>query len=433
MLPVVGRGALVGEGEQGHELHPGRLHRGGPLHHLVADPSLAEIADEDHDGVRRTGDPRLAVGECTVDVRTAAELRAEEDVDRVVELVGEVDDGRVEDDEAGRQGPHRGEHRAEDGGVDDGGGHGARLVDAEDDVLLHGPVRAPVPDETLGHHGAGPIASRKGHVVPEVGPDRAVPVDVAVTWPTAPGRAVQGTGERRPRAGGQPALQVLDDLAYDGARRLLGRLRHGLAEREQGADQMDVGFDRLQHLRLQQQGGEPEPVHRVALHDLDDGGRKVRTDVAEPAGHARGGCPEPRGTICSAPAARFPAAAVQRGQRSVHRGVACGELVSRAVGAVRAEHQAPAPQPLVLGGRSCVHVPHPLLDVRPVRGHPAAARSAGASGPSSSRSTGTTASARSSSNPSPKPGVPGPPSSRALPGSGPRRTSSPSVRRTPGS
>ena len=42
----------------------------------------------------------LAVGERAVDVGAAAELGAEQQVDRVVEVVGQVDDGGVEDDHA---------------------------------------------------------------------------------------------------------------------------------------------------------------------------------------------------------------------------------------------------------------------------------------------------------------------------------------------
>jgi hypothetical protein len=33
---------------------------------------------------------------------------------------------------------------------------------------------------------------------------------------------------------------------------------------------MHIGLGRLQHLRLQQQRGETEPVYRVPLHDLHD-------------------------------------------------------------------------------------------------------------------------------------------------------------------
>jgi hypothetical protein len=68
-----------------------------------------QVADQEHDRVVRLADEALAVGECLVDVGAAAELRAEEDFDGVFELVGEVDDGGVEDDELGAQGAQRGD------------------------------------------------------------------------------------------------------------------------------------------------------------------------------------------------------------------------------------------------------------------------------------------------------------------------------------
>ena len=68
-------------------------------------------------------------------------------------------------------------------------------------------------------------------------------------------------------------------------------------------DQMHVRLHGLQHLRLQQQRGQAEPVDGVALHDLDDGGGEVRTDVAEPARHVGRGAAEPRRTPAAAPAA----------------------------------------------------------------------------------------------------------------------------------
>ena len=163
------------------------------------------------------------------------------------------------------------------------------------------------------------------------------------------GAAVEGAGEGGPGAGREPLLQVLDDLAYDGPRRLLRRLRHRLVEREQGADEVDVRLHRLQHLRLQQQRGQSEPVDGVALHDLDDGGREVRPDVAEPARDGRRRRPEPRRTVL-APPARLSPFAVERGQRAVHRRVPPGERAPGAVRRVPAEHEPPAPQPL-LGAR----------------------------------------------------------------------------------
>ena len=51
------------------------------------------------DRVRRAGHERLAVGHRAVDVGAAAELHAEQQVDRIVEHGGQIDDARVEGDD----------------------------------------------------------------------------------------------------------------------------------------------------------------------------------------------------------------------------------------------------------------------------------------------------------------------------------------------
>ena len=144
-------------------------------------------------------------------------------------------------------------------------------------------------------------------------------------------------------------------------------LGHRPVEREQRADQVDVRLDGLQHLRLQQQRGEAQPLDRVALHDLDDGAGEVRPDVAEPAGHVRRGAAEPRAPRRSPPRrppGPVPPAAVERVERA---SIAASVPAEGAAGAVRpssaAEHQPPAPQPLVAsavaapGPRSVLGVP----------------------------------------------------------------------------
>ncbi len=56
----------------------------------------------------------LTVGEGRVDVGAAAKLNPEKDLDRVFELLREIDDGGVEADEPGRQAGHRCHHCRED-------------------------------------------------------------------------------------------------------------------------------------------------------------------------------------------------------------------------------------------------------------------------------------------------------------------------------
>ncbi len=64
---------------------------------------------------------------------------------------------------------------------------------------------------------------------------------------------------------------------------------------------MHVRLDRVQHLRLEQQPGQAEPLDGVFLHDLNHADREERADVAEPAGDAGSGRAEPgvplRGTL----------------------------------------------------------------------------------------------------------------------------------------
>ena len=96
---VEARPPRVAEREQRDDRGAGGDDRRGPAQHLLGDAALVEVADEHEDRVAGLLDEPLAVGERPVDVGAAAELDAEEHVDGVVELVGEVDDGGVEDDE----------------------------------------------------------------------------------------------------------------------------------------------------------------------------------------------------------------------------------------------------------------------------------------------------------------------------------------------
>ena len=271
------RRPLVRQREQDHDDDARVAQLLDPSQHLVADAALEEVGDEDEHGVGRPGDEPLAVGDRAVDVGATAELRREEQVDRVGQLFGEVDDGRVEDDQRGADGAQRGDHGAEDRRVHDRGGHRPGLVDGQDDVALHVLLAAPVADQSLGHDGAV-----LGQVVLEVPGDGAVPVDVAQLGSVRAGGAVQGSGDGGPGAVGDALLDVLDDGADDGPRGRPGRLRDGRAEADQGRDEMDVGLQGLHQLRFEEERPDPEPVDRVALHDLDDGGRKVCADVAEP-------------------------------------------------------------------------------------------------------------------------------------------------------
>jgi tryptophan 2,3-dioxygenase len=97
VLPIVGRGTLVGERQQHDHLDPGGGHLRHPAQHLLPHPALVEVADQDEDAVPGTRDQLLAVADRPVDVGAPAQLRAEQHLHRVAELVGEVHDRGVED------------------------------------------------------------------------------------------------------------------------------------------------------------------------------------------------------------------------------------------------------------------------------------------------------------------------------------------------
>ena len=52
-------------------------------------------------------------------------------------------------------------------------------------------------------------------------------------------------------------------------------------------DEVDVGLDALEQFGFEQQLAQIEPLDGVALEDLDDRGREVPADVAEPPDHRR--------------------------------------------------------------------------------------------------------------------------------------------------
>ena len=298
VLPVVVRRAVVVERQQHDHLHAGGDQRGDPAQHLLGRAALVQVADQHQDRVARPGDQALGVGERAVDVGAAAQLGAEQHLHRVGELLGEVDDRGVEHHQRRPQRPHRRQHRGEDAGVHHRTRHRPGLVDAQHHLAVHRVGPPAVPDQPLREstrpqRRAG-SACRFGRIVRSQSMSRcrgrliraarlSAPVTAArVRWVTR--RCRSSTTLRDDLAGGAPA-----------------GLRHHPAQREQRADQVDVGLDRVEHLRLQQQPLQAEPLDRVGLHDLHHRRREVPPDVAEPAGHPR----RRRAEIAAAPAGRL--------------------------------------------------------------------------------------------------------------------------------
>ena len=157
---------------------------------------------------------------------------------------------------------------------------------------------------------------------------------------------------------------------------------------------MEVGLELAEQFRLEQEPAEVEAVDGVALEDLDDGGREVPADVAQPAGDRWGRAGEAAGP--PGPASRRRRPVVERAQRGVDADVVAVQAGPGAVRLTAAEHQPPPPQPLGLR--------------HPSRGHDAPvvgciAASAARASPSISRTVASPAAARSGSTSSPASGT----------------------------
>ena len=174
MVVVEGGGAIVVEGEEGDDLDAAADDVVHALEHFFCIAAFVEVADEDEDGFLGLADEGLAVGEGEVDVGAAAELGAEEDVDGVGEFFAEVNDGGIEHDHFGADGGQAGENGAEDAGVNDAGGHGTALVNADDDVAQGGAFA------TEADAGFGDDGFVLGLVMLEVRANGAVPIDFVV-------------------------------------------------------------------------------------------------------------------------------------------------------------------------------------------------------------------------------------------------------------
>ena len=147
----------------------------GALEQVLFHAAFVEVGNEHKDGVARIADQRLAVAHRAVDVRAAAELDAEQEIDGIVKLLGHVHHGGVEHDEMGFHGGHGGHDRAEDAGVDDRRRHRAALVDAEDDFPLDALRFAAIADQRFRNDGFVFLLPMF-----EVRPDRTVPVDLGM-------------------------------------------------------------------------------------------------------------------------------------------------------------------------------------------------------------------------------------------------------------
>src|SRR5262249_45625957 len=108
------------EGQQADNLHAAGDQFGGAAQHLLAIATLIEVGDQDQDGRVGPRDDLLAVAQGAVDVGAAAQAHAEEQVYRVLEILGQIDHRRIEDDHARADGFDGRQDRAEDARIYDG-------------------------------------------------------------------------------------------------------------------------------------------------------------------------------------------------------------------------------------------------------------------------------------------------------------------------
>ena len=99
----------------------------------------------------------------------------------------------------------------------------------------------------------------------EVGGDGAAPVDVAGPGPAGAGGPVEGAAHRLAGGGRQAGFEPVGDRAHDGPGRLPGVLGNGPPQGEQRADEMDVGLHGAEQLGFEEQLGQTETFHGVAL------------------------------------------------------------------------------------------------------------------------------------------------------------------------
>ena len=286
---VVRRHSRVRQGEQADRLHPGRGHLAEPADELGLVPAFVQVGNQDEQRLGRVLNELLTVGHGFVDVRPAAELDAEDHVDRVAPTrLGQVDDFGVERDDVRVQGRQAGEDRPADRAVDDRVGHRPALVHVDDHRPGVLPLRTAVEVDPFRDDRAQARA-----VVLQVSADRPLPVDRT------------GVGQRRvllpvecPHHGlsdllFELLLDFLDDRRDDHPGRLLGPLGNAATQGHERTDELDVRLDALERFRLEQQLCQALPLDRVGLDDRYDVLLEVRANVAEPLGQFRGRPAEP--------------------------------------------------------------------------------------------------------------------------------------------
>ena len=138
-------------------------------------------------------------------------------------------------------------HGAEDAGIHHAGGHGTALVNAQDDVALRLLRLAAEADQGLRHDRLIVLL-----IVPQVGADGAVPVNLGQTWATVAHGTVECAGDGCAHGLGELAHEFVHDFAHHHARGFLRLGRDDAGEGDEAGDEMHIRLHGLQHFRLEQ-------------------------------------------------------------------------------------------------------------------------------------------------------------------------------------
>ena len=114
-----------------------------------------------------------------------------------------------------------------------------------------------------------------------------IPVDVAWSWATGPRRLGQRPAHCLAGLIDQTRFDVRKHLCDHLARCCASLVRQHRIELNEQRHHVNVGLNRLQHLRFEKQLLQVESLDRVALHNLHHRSRKVGPNIAKPAHHSR--------------------------------------------------------------------------------------------------------------------------------------------------
>ncbi len=111
VIVIVARRARVGEREEADEIYPGCDQAGCAAQHPGRVAAFVEVGDHHERRVGGALNEARAIRERLVDVRAAAELRTEEQINRVLQLRRQIDDRRVEEHHLRRECRQRRQHQ----------------------------------------------------------------------------------------------------------------------------------------------------------------------------------------------------------------------------------------------------------------------------------------------------------------------------------